>query len=236
MLRSRRRDCPPSPTRGRTTRYTTTHISAPLCILHTTGSILHPNPHLCEQFGEFSDWVNVFKPGTGDITIWENTGGTRGAQIFQKKSIPLTPGPLVVALKVPSSQAADPSKYWPPSDPDAVETIAASYVQSSTTSKVRLFNLSPGVKSAGMSVGGKEIASGVAYSLGSAWVAVAGVPSSFSFKDDSTGKALTTRTMTPAQAPIGNTNMLIGLPGGSGSYAIQAITLEDAPEGGTCHP
>eukprot|EP01047_Picozoa_sp_COSAG01_P063539 COSAG01_NODE_8250_length_2856_cov_79.780921_3_plen_64_part_00 len=42
-----------------------------------------------------SQWVNVFKPGSGTITVWENTGGTRGAQIFQLQHIPLTPGPLV---------------------------------------------------------------------------------------------------------------------------------------------
>ena len=51
------------------------------------------------KFGDFSDWVNVFKPGTGTITVWENTGGTRGAVLYQKKGIPLTPGPLMVVIK-----------------------------------------------------------------------------------------------------------------------------------------
>ena len=38
------------------------------------------------------------------------------------------PGPLVVALKVAQNQdPSDPSKYWPPSEPDQVETIAARY-------------------------------------------------------------------------------------------------------------
>ena len=23
------------------------------------------------KFGQFSDWVNVFRPGSGDITVWE---------------------------------------------------------------------------------------------------------------------------------------------------------------------
>jgi hypothetical protein len=50
----------------------------------------HSLPPACAQ------WVNVFKPGKGTITIWENTGGTRGAQLYQLKGIPLTPGPLVV--------------------------------------------------------------------------------------------------------------------------------------------
>ena len=53
--------------------------------------------------GDFSDWVNVFKPGTGTITIWENTGGVRGAQIYTLKGIPLTPGPLVAVIKVAAS-------------------------------------------------------------------------------------------------------------------------------------
>ena len=44
------------------------------------------------RFGDFSDWVNVFKPGKGTITIYENTGGTRGKQLYQLKGIPLTPG------------------------------------------------------------------------------------------------------------------------------------------------
>ena len=51
--------------------------------------------------------------------------------------------PLVVVIKVASSQTQNSSGYWPPSLPDAVETIAASYVQTEANSKVRLFNLSP---------------------------------------------------------------------------------------------
>ena len=102
--------------------------------------------------------MNVFKEGKGTITIWENTGGTRGAQIFQLKGIPLTPGPLVVVVKVASSLVKQPAKYWPPALPDCVETIAASYVQSQQTSKVRLFNLSPDTKVAGMSMGGTVLA------------------------------------------------------------------------------
>jgi hypothetical protein len=113
----------------------------------------------------------VFKPGTGTITIWENTGGTRGAVLYQKKGIPLTPGPLMVVIKVASSQVTNTTGYWPPALPDSIETIAASYllqpisniplplilhsfdddtcllrsryVQSAASSTVRLFNLSP---------------------------------------------------------------------------------------------
>ena len=39
-----------------------------------------------------------------------------------------------------------------------------------------------------------------------------------------------------SQAPLGSTNMLIGLQSGSGDTTIRAIALQDAPEGGTCHP
>ena len=36
--------------------------------------------------------MNVFKPGTGTITVYENVGGKRGAQIYTQSKIPLTPG------------------------------------------------------------------------------------------------------------------------------------------------
>jgi hypothetical protein len=68
-------------------------------------------------------------PDQGTITIWENKGGTRGAQLYQLKGIPLTPGPLVVVIKVAQSQAfnaSGPAPFWPPRIPDNVETIAAS--------------------------------------------------------------------------------------------------------------
>ena len=29
------------------------------------------------KFGDFSDWVNVFKPGSGTISLWENVDGKR---------------------------------------------------------------------------------------------------------------------------------------------------------------
>jgi hypothetical protein len=63
-----------------------------------------------QKFGDFSDWVNVFKPGTGTITVYENSGRTRGPQLFQLKGIPLTPGPLVVVIKVASSVVKEPDK------------------------------------------------------------------------------------------------------------------------------
>ena len=89
----------------------------------------------------------MFKPGTGTITVWENVGGTRGAEpVYKVDKIPLTPGPLVVVIKVAQDQAfnaSGPSDFWPPREPDNVETIAASYVQPGDSAKVRLFNLSP---------------------------------------------------------------------------------------------
>ena len=183
--------------------------------------------------------VNLFKPGTGTITVYENTGGSRGAQMYQLKGIPLTPGPLVVVIKVAASVAANSSAYWPPALPDSIETIAASYVDTDHTSKIRLFNLAPDVKAAGMSCsanGTTEIATNVAYSLGSQWQPIATKSDTFTFKDDSSKTTLTTKTLTPAVAPIGNTNVLVGLKSATGAFGIQAISLVDAPEGGTCHP
>jgi hypothetical protein len=40
----------------------------------------------------------------------------------------LTPGPLVVVLKVASSLVANISGYWPPAVPDSVETIGDDHV------------------------------------------------------------------------------------------------------------
>ena len=158
----------------------------------------------CVHIGDFSDWVNVFKPGTGTITIWENVGGARGAKIYTLKGIPLTPGPLVAVIKVAASVTKNVSAYWPPSLPDSIETIAASYVNTGTTSKVRLFNLSPDTVQAGMASsasGSKEIASDVSYGLGSAWVPQPTAALTYGFKDDLSGKALTTRSLTPATPP-----------------------------------
>ena len=88
------------------------------------------------KFADFSDWVNVFKPGIGTITVWENTGGTRGPQLYQLEGIPLTPGPLVIKVAASVTAKANASAYWPPALPDSVETIAASYVDTDDTSKV----------------------------------------------------------------------------------------------------
>lgn len=187
-------------------------------------------------FGSFSDWVNVFKPGTGTITVFENIGGKRGPQLYQLEHIPLTPGPLLVVLKVAASQVQNVSGYWPPSLPDSIETVAASYTQGANTSKVRLFNLSPDTKESSMTVGGVSIASNIAYSLGSAWRPVPPTPGAFAFSDATSKKTLVAKTVTPPAAPLGFTNVLLGLQSGPGALGMKVVSLVDAPEGGTCHP
>ena len=105
---------------------------------------------------------------------------------------------------------------------------------------MRLFNLSPDTKQAGMSCyanGTAELASKVDYSLGSDWVPVTSASATYNFHDDSSGgKSLVTRTEAAAAPPLGTTTMLVGLQAATGPYGIQAIPLQDAPEGGTCHP
>ena len=83
---------------------------------------------------------------------------------------------------------------------------------------------------------GKDIASDVAFGLGSDWVKVSNSSGLFGFVDDMEHKVLTTKTVTPAAAPIGNTNVLVGLQSATGAYGVQVVPLVDAPEGGTCHP
>ena len=180
--------------------------------------------------------MNVFKPGKGTVNVWENIGGVRGPQLYQLKGIPLTPGPLVVVVKVAASLVSNVSGYWPPALPDSIETIAASYIDTENSSKVRLFNLAPGTKSAGMTLDGAEIAADVKFGLGSHWKKVPTVSATFGFVDDLSKKTLSTRTITPAAPPIGNTNVLLGLQGGSGTFAIRVVALVDAPEGGNILP
>ena len=169
------------------------------------------------KFGDFGDWVNIFKPGTGTITIWENKAGKRvNPPLYSVDKIPLTPGPLVAVIKVAQSQA--PKVVWPPAIPDNIETIAASYVEGAASSKVRLFNLSPDTKVAGMKCdknGTKELAANVAFSLGSDWYDVPTEMDTFTVSDDLTSKQIGTVKTTPPAAPLGFTNMLLGLQVGS---------------------
>ena len=90
---------------------------------------------------------------------------------------------------------------------------------------------------ASMSVGDKSVATGVAYSLGSQWAEVPTASESFQFADSGSGKALLTKTETPPKAPIGATNFLLGVQNPlAGVLGLQAVSLNDAPEGGKCHP
>ena len=82
--------------------------------------------------------------------------------------------------------------------------------------------------------GTDQIVSGVRYSLGSAWTPVATQAARFGFVDDS-AREVATLMFTPATAPIENTIMLMGVQG-AGQYDVRAVPLQDAPEGGTCHP
>lgn len=83
--------------------------------------------------------------------------------------------------------------------------------------------------------GTKEIVSGVDYSLGSEWVSVASTSATYSATDS--GKTIASKIETPPAAPLGGTNMLLGLQGSTGGdYTVHLMPLADAPEGGTCHP
>jgi hypothetical protein len=84
------------------------------------------------------------------------------------------------------SQVKNASGFWPPSLSDAIETIAASYIDTDSSSKVRLLNLAPGTVQAGMTLGGKEIASKVAFGLGSDWVKVSNASAAFGMASSTT--------------------------------------------------
>ena len=51
----------------------------------------------------------------------------------------------------------------------------------------------------------------IPYSLGSPWVTVSSGSATYSFTDDSSSKTLVSKTETPAAAPLGTTNVLVGL-------------------------
>lgn len=89
--------------------------------------------------------------------------------------------------------------------------------------------------------GSEPIASNVAFSLGSDWMAVPAHSQTFTFTDDLSKKTLISKTETPPAAPLGYTNILLGMQKpSSGAVAdgmgIQVVPLQDAPEGGVCKP
>lgn len=178
----------------------------------------------------------MFKPGSGTITFWENINGKRSAtELYSLSGIPLTPGPLMVVLKVDQALfAANTSAMWPPRSNAAIETIASSYIED--VPKARLFNLSPDTKIAGMASGGTKLASNVHYSLGSPWHTIQNATMRFSFTDDLTNTELVARNIAPPPHGLGATNMLLGLQADSGVLGANVVPLIDAPEGGLCMP
>ena len=59
----------------------------------------------------------------------------------------------------------------------------------------------------------------------------------FTFTDDLTSKSLLTKTETPPAAPLGYTNILMGLQKQAApATEIQVVPLVAAPEGGVCKP
>ena len=114
------------------------------------------------RFSQFSEWLDIFRAGAGHLTIENNSTG----EVLLTATIPLTPGPLLVVVK----------DFWPPSEANNIEAIAASFTPPKLGSAVRLFNLAPDVLSADLLLQGSSseqlLASGVKYSLGSKWIPV----------------------------------------------------------------
>jgi hypothetical protein len=191
------------------------------------------------KFGQSSDWVSVFKPGSGSITIWENLNGVRGRRLYQLEHIPLTPGPLVVALKIAQDQDPhDSASYWPPTEADQLETISASYPPFTEHASVRLVNLVSDAKLVGMAAGGSSV-SDVHYGLGSKWVKMPVGDQAFSFVDDDIRPPvpLLTTKVALQGPPIASTQFLMGLKHApSTQLAVTSMLLNDAPEGGVCKP
>ena len=63
-------------------------------------------PQLRQESLSVGAWnqVNVFKPGSGTIKVWENSGGKRGELLYSLPNIPLTPG---------CAAASDLQALWP---------------------------------------------------------------------------------------------------------------------------
>ena len=183
------------------------------------------------KFGEFSKWVEIFEDGWGSITLWQNTNGQRvEPALLSNHSIPLTPGPLVVAVK--ANIGLVNRSAWPPNDGTNVETIAASYVPpaNSNQSGVRLFNLSPDTDLAELSDGSTTLVQGVSYTLGSDWAPIPVESATFTAKDQKSGKTLASTTTTPPDAPFVFTAFLIGSQNKTGALGPQLVPLIDAPE------
>lgn len=191
-------------------------------------------------FGEFSNWTSAFEVGTGAVTVWENVGGTRGAELLSVSDIPLTPGPLVVVLKCIN---AKDTCAWPPASTQlggSVETIAASFTPVAQGAVARLFNLAPTTPAAAMAVAGESTASGVKYALGSEWVPVPAGDASYVVTDTASGATVASVSYAPtSQAPAGVgafTQWLLGGAGAAAPFGARLLPLDDAPEKGRCNP
>jgi hypothetical protein len=182
------------------------------------------------KFGEFSGWNELFDEGTGSITLWENKNGQRvQPAMLANHSIPLTPGPLVVAVK--ANIGLVNRTAWPPNQPTNVETVAASYAPPFTgTSGARLFNLSPDTAVAELTRDGTVLVQGIDYTISSIWATVPVSQATFAAKDQTTGKVLASATTTPPDAPFVFTCFLIGSQNMTGALGPQLVPLIDAPE------
>ena len=101
--------------------------------------------------------IEIFTNGPAQIAIF-TTGNTFPLITV---TMPLTPGPLIIALRADST-----AHLWPPTA-TSIETIAASYVPAPRGSaEVRLFNLAAGISYAGFKTASGPLATNVAYSIG----------------------------------------------------------------------
>eukprot|EP01052_Picozoa_sp_SAG31_P040432 SAG31_NODE_5852_length_2296_cov_0.827947_2_plen_198_part_00 len=168
-------------------------------------------------FGLFSDWVQIFEPGPARISILQD-----GKELVVV-TMPLTPGPLVVALRADSA-----GHIWPPTA-TSIETIAASYVPAPRGSAgVRLFNLAPGVAYAGFRTATAPLATNVAFSVGSQWATLQTGPTTFVVYDAISGETLATVRGTAPLSPDAATVFLIGSEM-EDKYALEAKVVNDAP-------
>jgi hypothetical protein len=149
----------------------------------------------------------------------------------------------VVVLKVAQDQdPSDPGRFWAPSELDQIEAIAASYVPTTGNASVRLVNLSPYTKLAGMmsaSGAATRAISDVHYGLASPWKPFPAEPQTFSFFDDVTSHPTKIYSVqdSPAGPLIGSSQFLLGMGrGGAASLAVRAVLVRDALEGGVCKP
>ena len=192
-------------------------------------------------FGEYSNWTSKFDTGSGTINVIDSA---TQKTLLSLPGAPLTPGPLVVAVKCPANAGKVSGACWPPSDKQlggSVETIAASYVPPVKGSGVRLFNLSPDTTSASLKQFAKPVptAQGINFGVGSPWVPVPSTkPLSSTITDAVSGKSIATDITDPPLAPSVFTLWLIGNQTAAwdvtekedgGLYASRVLSLDDSP-------